>query len=270
MSKRCPLPNAYKLFCYNCLIMDKPREGKVLNQTFSKKVLVIITNLAAIGIAISTHAASLQCSKDSVAFEFETSEGLEYICEKTTKVIRFLESIDLQVTDCITIKLVDDFPAEVPQNLFGYYVPRTHEVSVLTYSRAKNFASEKPHFGSKMTKDMWSSFASHELAHAIIDQNKDRISPSRLAEEYIACITQLTTLEPEDLNNFLEAYGDVDAYLSIDEMSDTYYLLDPNRFAVKCYRHYLALNDPKQFIGQLIHSPPANRNETERKDSHSP
>ena len=35
-------------------------------------------------------------------------------------------------------------------------------------------------------------------------------------------------------------------------MSELYFLLDPNRFAVKCYLHFISLENPRTFVEQLI------------------
>ena len=44
----------------------------------------------------------------------------------------------------------------------------------------------------------------------------------------------------------------VDAYQSIEEMSELYFFMDPNKFTVKCYLHFISLDDPKAFIAQLL------------------
>ena len=35
-------------------------------------------------------------------------------------------------------------------------------------------------------------------------------------------------------------------------MSELYFLMDPNKFAVKCYKHFLSLKDPRTFIEELV------------------
>ena len=222
-----------------------------------RRFLFFVGSVIALGIGLSAQAGSLRCSNDLIVFTFEKNEGLECLCETATKTINFLESMGFQTTDCITIKIIEDFPSRNSHNLFGSYNPKAQEVSMLTYSKAKYLSSKQELVsGLEMTKDLWCAFAAHELAHAIVNQSQVKIDASRCAEEYIACVTQLSVLASETLENFMEAYGSVDAFTSMDEMSYTYYLLDPNRFAVKCYRHYLSLSNPAKFIDQLIKSLP--------------
>ena len=56
---------------------------------------------------------------------------------------------------------------------------------------------------------------------------------------------------PGKRSSILRRYT-VEAFSEIDEMSMTYYALDPSAFAVKAYRHYLTLSDPAQFLADLL------------------
>ena len=40
--------------------------------------------------------------------------------------------------------------------------------------------------------------------------------------------------------------------MRIDEMSSTYYGLDPSGFGIKAYRHFLSLDDPSRFLRGLL------------------
>ena len=123
----------------------------------------------------------------------------------------------------------------------------------MTYSEAKNSLAERGLDSDiELYLGLWCSFAVHELVHAIINENFMETTPSRLAQEYIASVTQLIVLEHDDLEIFLNTFGDVERYSGVHEMSITYYLLDPQRFAVKCYRHYLTLKRPAQFVDRLL------------------
>jgi len=49
----------------------------------------------------------------------------------------------------------------------------------------------------------------------------------------------------------LERY-DLPAYEDIEEMSSTFYALNPSGFGVKVFRHYQSLPDPGRFIRGLL------------------
>jgi hypothetical protein len=169
------------------------------------------------------------------------------------KAISFLKALGLPAEDCLTIKLNDDLPISGTHDLVGTYDPIKKEILILTYSKAKNSLA-KSELGQSLefSEGLWCSFAAHELAHAIIHENHMEKPPSRVAQEYIAYVTQLMVMKHEDLEIFLKTFGDVEGYSSIDEMSVTYYFLDPQRFAVKCYLHYLSLKNPAQFVDRLL------------------
>jgi hypothetical protein len=103
-----------------------------------------------------------------------------------------------------------------------------------------------------MTEELWCSYAAHELAHAISSQYINPKIKTHLAGEYIAAVTQLTVLSSETRDRILKKHQDIGAYKSLAEMSEVYFLLAPNKFAVKCYLHYVSQENPKEFIEHLI------------------
>lgn len=224
-----------------------------MRQTFAKRLFIILCSFTAFGLGQTVQAASLRCSESPVLFDFERNYGPGCLCEAATKAIDFLMSLGLEMRGHVTVKLTNNISFRGSDTLFGSYNPKTRELLVLTYPKARAFISEQENVSDiELSEGLWCGFAAHELAHAVIHDNYGRRTPSRFAEEYIACITQLMVLGRDDLENFLNEYGDVEGYASINEMTDTYYFLDPQRFAVKCYRHFLSLKNPAQFVDRLL------------------
>lgn len=222
-----------------------------------KAITLAIIKCVTLVLVTSVYADSLSCSAVPVTFSFDPSEEFECLCGTVTEATTFLESIGLQTTDFIAAKIVKDIPCRENNNIFGAYNSQTQELSILTYSRTKDSTlGHKQPFNVTLTKELWCSFAAHELAHAIINQHVAEEIPARFALEYIAYVTQLKVLESKTREKILSTHRDVEAFASIAEMTDTYYFLDPNRFAVKCYLHFMTLDEPSQFIGKLIETVP--------------
>ncbi len=222
----------------------------------SKRVCQIMTVVVALllsgpgsGWAAVTE---LNCRGTAVSFRFEDATGLTCLCRKVEAALTLLDRLGFTAKGAIRIDLVDQVDPEDEHALFGSFDPVSREVKVLTYRRSLLRAQAgKGPFGVVLTEDLWCSFAAHELTHVVSDGYFRTLRKSRVAEEYLAYLVQFSVLEKETLKRILDRYPDVEPYRSFDEMSATYYLLDPERFAVKCFRHYQSLKDPLLFLKSL-------------------
>lgn len=203
--------------------------------------------------AAPAYAAHLNCSDSSVTFECEGSGEFGCVCTTVKAAIDFLKSIGLETTDCITIKLVEHIPSGHNHTLIGAYDPISQEVALLTYAKAVELSqmNESPS-GIDLSEELWCSYAAHELAHAVSCRYLNPEIESHTAGEYISSVTQLTVLPINIREQFLKKYNDVEAYQSREEMSELYFLTDPNRFAVKCYLHFMSLKNSAEFIKSLV------------------
>ncbi len=205
------------------------------------------------GGTLPADAASLRCTESPINFTYDGNEKLNGLCATANAALDFLVSIGLETHDCITIQLLDDVTSGRDHTLIGKYDPVSREVSLLTYDKAVELADSKKLMpGTRLSEELWCSYAAHELAHVVSCQHLAPHIKAHTAGEYISAVTQLTVLSQPARDEFLARYGDVDAYQTRDEMSELYFLLDPNRFAVKCYLHFMSLENPRTFIDQLI------------------
>ena len=215
-------------------------------------ILIILQGIVFNGVS-SVSAARLVCGNSPVIFESKNLGDYKCVCDATKAAITFLESIGLSSHDCITITLVEQMPTQHDHILIGQFYSHSHEVSLLTYQKSVDLSlSNKPIFGIEMSEDLWCSCAAHELAHVISDQHLNPNIKAHTAGEYIAAVTQLSVLPVKIRDAILTKYQDIKAYQSREEMSELYFLLDPNRFAVKCYLHFISLENPKEFINLLL------------------
>ena len=202
---------------------------------------------------LPAHASRLRCADVPIAFESDASQDMACICETARATIAFLKKLGLETTEVITIKLVDDFPSQPMQSLIGSYNPASREVSLRAYAAVEKLSrSQESTLRIEINEDLWCSYAAHELAHAISSQYLDPEINDHTAGEYISAVTQLAVLTPESRQQMLQAYQDIEAYQSMHEISILYFLFAPNAFAVKCYLHFISLDQPKAFIDRLV------------------
>jgi hypothetical protein len=215
-------------------------------------LIALACQLLVASVALSA-SIQLRCSDTPVSFSFDRPENVRCLCSSTEKAIGFLRSIGLHTSGQVRIKLVRHISHARYHSLFGSYEPAIQQVMILDYAEAAQRSEGKQKImGIDLTEDLWCSFAAHELAHVISKPYLNAGVTTHTAAEYIAFVTQFTVLSPETREMILSAYHDVHAYNSLEEMSETYYLLDPNRFAVKSYLHFSTLQKPGDFIRRLL------------------
>jgi len=216
------------------------------------RIVVILLSLSSVEISFSK-TITLVCNNSTVTFEFQNDNDSRCLCPTINSALEFLESIGLEINDSITIRLVDHINSSIDNNLVGSYNLLTHEVCVLTYDKTSDVVkTNKAVLGVPMTEELWCSYAAHEFAHVVSSRYLSPHIKTHTAGEYVAAVTQLSVISPDTREKILARYSDIDAYQSRAEMSELYFLMDPNKFAVKCYKHFLSLKDPRTFIEELV------------------
>lgn len=194
----------------------------------------------------------LTCSNTVVSFEFEQPEELRCLCATVESAIGFLRSVGLEATDEITVRIVNEIPSNLDHTLIGSFNSRSQEVKLLTFSRTSELTKKRnPIFDLEMTEELWCSYAAHEIAHAVSSRYLNPRVRNHTAGEYISAVTQLTVLPERIRRQILDNNKSAVPYQSLSEMSEIYFLFAPERFAVKCYLHFIALDNPADFIEQL-------------------
>lgn len=223
-----------------------------MTSTFGKWLLTFLIILA---WTESIHAETihLRCAGTPVSFHFEQGQQLKCLCSTVSNAVSFLKELGLEADDTISIRMVSELTGTHESSLFGISHPATHEIEILTYEiAAKLPVDEKDSFGLELNEEIWCSFVAHELAHVVIDRYIDPRIEAHTTAEYIAFVTQLSILSDGTRAALLNKQSGIEAYRTTAEMSELYYLLAPNRFAVKCYLHFQAQTDPKETIQHLL------------------
>lgn len=180
-----------------------------------------------------------------------SDEDRVLVCEGVAKARSFFREHGVEVQRRIRVRLHATAMGE-RSNHIGLYDARNAQVELLTFEQARRQTIDDSLFGMQTNEALYVSVVAHEMAHAIADQNFEVRPASLVAQEYIAYVAQLSTMEPALRAKVLQSYGHLAAFDGIEEMSSTYYGLNPSGFGVKAYRHYLSAPQRSQFINGLL------------------
>jgi len=172
------------------------------------------------------------------------------VCDGVAKARTFFLAHGIEVQRRIRVRLHGTAIGE-RANHIGLYDARSDQVELLTFGQARHQTAKDSLFGMQTNEALYVSVVVHEIAHAIAHQNFEVRPASLVAQEYIAYVAQLSTMEEPMRSKILHTY-DLDAFGSIDEMSSTYYGLNPSGFGIKAFRHYQALPERSRFISGLL------------------
>jgi hypothetical protein len=190
---------------------------------------------------------------DGIVVVAEAPADREQACAAVEDAIPFLRGAGLTPPPPTTIRLVEAIPGNGTGHSLGRYDARTGEIVLLSPAAAVAAAQcGSPAFGIPMSPALWRSYVVHELAHAAAERHFAPRARSLVASEYIAAVAQLATLPEGERGVILEQYADTEPYTRPREMSELYYFMDPCRFAVKCYLHYLQPGNGDAFVRHVL------------------
>ena len=145
--------------------------------------------------------------------------------------------------------MVKQLPRAAAHGALAIYRRNQRRVYVLTYSTLQTRVTQ--YFGLECDLTLFRSIVAHEIAHAVANQNFSMDAPEWIAQEYIAYVTQLATLPDGVRAAILENYQNP-GYESAGAMKPVHLLLGPEIFAVKAFRHFIQLEQPTEFLHQLL------------------
>jgi len=169
-------------------------------------------------------------------------------CEGARDAIEFLASQGLDVTNNISIEIVTKLPPVVSRSAAGCYLESERRVLVLVYSE---FRKLKTWFGIPINRFLYRSLISHEVAHLVADDNFKIPKPSIQAKEYIAYVTQLSTMEPALRKRVMSNFK-FKAFEGDWQLSETIYLFDCMGFGVRVYLHFLNLVNRRDYLQSIL------------------
>lgn len=218
-----------------------------------KAYLFIVTIVAICTGIIPVSAqeqSSFTCPATPIDISPVSSQDQVLVCNAAEKARIFFQSHGIEIQRQVHIQLHQDEIKNHAHHIGLYHANKNH-IDMVTLDHATHHCSEKPPFNIQMNDALYVSFVVHEVAHAIADQNFNEKPSSLIVPEYLAYVTQFSTMDTHAQNQILQKYK-VAPFSGIEDMSLTYYQLDPNAFGVKAFRHYQSLPDKSRFIQDLL------------------
>jgi hypothetical protein len=193
-------------------------------------------------------AKEIRCSGQNVVVRSPVDADALIACEGTRDAIEFLASQGLDVPNDVAIEIVMKLPPVVSRSAAGSYLESERRVLILVYSEFRKF---KTWFGIPINRSLYRSLVSHEVAHLVADYNFKIPQPSIQAKEYIAYITQLSSMEPA-LRNRVMSHFQCKAFEGDWQMCTTIYMFDCMGFGLRAYRHFLKLANGCEYLHDIL------------------
>jgi hypothetical protein len=178
----------------------------------------------------------------------------ERICAAAARALDFLGDAGLPPPRPVRMRPLQLAPGNEDAHCLGHFDASQREIRVLPYEDAVVATNGHARaFDLPMTRGLWQSYVAHEVAHAAIEDGFAEGAPRFTASEYVAGVVQIATMDDADRSLVLDRYRDVGAFGGRLEISGQYYLIDPARFAVKAYLHYVDLGaEAPEFVARLL------------------
>lgn len=184
-----------------------------------------------------------------------TADDAEEICTSMRVALAVLQELGLPPTRGLIALPLDDTQHATDGHPIGEYDARKGQVRVLPYAVARDEWREgRSGYGVPFSRAMWRGFVAHETAHAVADPYFAPGIERQSASEYIAAVVQFSALARATRDQLLAQNAGAAGWNSEAEITLTYYMLDPARYAVKSYRHYQALApaDRLSFVRHIL------------------
>ncbi len=189
-----------------------------------------------------------QCESRNVSIRSPGAADAGLACQGARDAIDFLAAQRLDVTGAVAIDLVRELPDAGGHSTAGIYLESEGRVAILTFAEFLKF---KTWFELPIDAPLYRSLVAHEVAHAIAAGNFRIPSPSIQAKEYIAYVTMMASMAPGLRERVMSRFGN-HGYEGDWQMSTTIYMLDPMRFGVQAYRHFLKPDNGRDYLKAIL------------------
>jgi hypothetical protein len=200
-------------------------------------------------------ARELPCKDNAIVVHGAEPLDVQDGCEAVNSAANFFESSGLAMPKNVRILLVDGQSTPLLEtHEMGSYDSRQNAIRVLAYQPAvKATEMNEPGLGRVTTRAHWRSYINHELTHAAIHAGCSKACPSRAIHEYVAAVAQIVSFPERQRTELLKLYRDLEPFDRLSDVTETYYAINPHYFAVKSYKHYRQLSDPRAFFRDVLH-----------------
>jgi len=193
-------------------------------------------------------AGEIRCDTWKVVVRSSDPADAKVACDAASDAIGFLKAQGFDVCCDIAIDLVTELACAAGPFTAGCYMEAERRVQILSFAEVRKF---KTWMNVPIDVPLYRSLLTHEVGHVIGAHNFGVARPSIQAKEYIAYVTMLSTMTPAQRENVLEQFPG-QGFEGDWQMSTTVYLLDPMRFGVQAYRHFLKAGNGRDYLHAIL------------------
>ena len=225
-----------------------------------------VASVAALAFALvsvpAALAESLHCAGTNVTVYGTARAEVQDACAGVLDAVRFLASLGLDTSEAAELRVVEALPAvQGGAAAYGCKVKSENRIYVLNLAECGKLPLAP---GLLVDAATHRGLVAHEVAHHIAAANFRAPRPTVIAHEYIAYVTMLATMDKQARERILRQFPG-DGFGSVREIGLTLYLMNPTRFGVQAYRHFMRPGNGATFVEQVLsgralstEDPPAN------------
>jgi hypothetical protein len=211
-----------------------------------------VSRLAAAALLLclisSGGAAEFQCAAENTRVVAEDARDAALACQGAADAIEFLAGEGLGVPAGIRIEIVPSLNDDDSCEAAGFFLAAENRIVVLSLVEFRRF---ERWLRVPVSDALYRGLVAHEVAHLIAHHNFTIEKPTIQAQEYIAYVTTLATLDPDQRARVLSQFTG-DGYETEQQMNTTIYLCDPMRFGVEAYRHFIRRGREAGFFDAIL------------------
>ncbi len=213
-------------------------------------LLILPLSLAATPGSAEEHSCANQ---PEVVVWSADQETVAEICNASEKAIAFLAQFDIAPKRTINFHIVEEKIDSHGYIAYGSYDSRSDRIQLMSYPSILKSSENAMMYGEPFDRMHYAGAIAHEVAHAVVQHNLKAKPLGTSSQEYLAHATQLAVM-PDTRRNTIVLNMDIGAWESGDAISDVYMAIEPGKFAVKSYKHLIAMVDPAPFVQILLNS----------------
>jgi len=210
--------------------------------------LAIALVLSTLVYAQTAKALELRCANANVVVQSADLADAKLVCEGAADAIRFLRDHRFMTNVRVEIVVVDTLPDIIGPSAYGGYILAEGRAYLLNSSEIADRGSI---FGLPVEEPLYRSLATHEVAHAIATLNFQASFPPVEAQEYIAYVVMFANMPAEYRDQLLERVAG-QRFDDERQINDFVYLVEPLRFGILVYKHFMKLENKTDFLQQVL------------------
>jgi hypothetical protein len=178
------------------------------------------------------------------------ADGADFsaICSGVAGALKFLALHGVRPAEPVSIEVTRSIPEEAGPTAAGCYIEQKRRVFVAPYSA---FRKNKTWFGVSISREIYSTLAAHEAAHAVAACNFRIPKPTIQAKEYLAYVAMISAMSPELRAQALRGTR-TEGFTSFDRFTPLLYMFDPMRFGAEAYRHFASVADQTALVQDVL------------------